>query len=165
MLCRRLASRIVALFAAGGVLACSEDAPVAPGATHHLTAGVAPAAGVSSYGAEVPLAYYELSLAFTKQTGGFSPPVQPRAYAYMGLALYEALVSGMPGYRSMAKQLNGIGPLPEPVGIPYHWPLVANAALAEVMRGMWGGKTSRAPANIADLGALEAAFVAQYADL
>jgi hypothetical protein len=79
MLCRRLASRIVAVLAAGGVVACSEDALVAPGATHHKTADVAPVAGVSSYGAEVPLAYYELSLAFTKRTAGFTPPVQSRA--------------------------------------------------------------------------------------
>src|SRR5215217_2799510 len=162
MPCRRPAGLILALLA-GGFAACSEDAPVSPNASHQPANALLDR--VSGYGAEVPLAYYELSLAFTKQTGGFSPPVQARAYAYMGLALYEALVSGMPGYRSIAKQLNGIGPLPEPVGIPYHWPLVANAALAEVMRGLWGGKTSRAPANIADLGALEAAFVAQYADL
>jgi hypothetical protein len=66
-------------------------------------------APVSSAGAEIPLAYYELSLAFTKRTAGFTPPVQSRAYAYMGLTLYEALVSGMPGHRSIASQLNGIG--------------------------------------------------------
>jgi hypothetical protein len=92
----------------------------------------------------VPLAYYDLSLTFTKRTAGFTPPVQSRAYAYMGLALYEALVSGMPGHRSVAGQLNGVGALPAPNGAPYHWPLVANAALAEVMRGLWGDATHRA---------------------
>jgi hypothetical protein len=122
-------------------------------------------ARVSSHSAEVPLAYYGLSLTFTKRTAGFTPPVQSRAYAYMGLALYEALVSGMPGYRSIAKQLNGIGALPEPTGAPYHWPLVANAALAEVMRGLWGGTTNRAADNIADLDALEAAFVSRSAGI
>jgi hypothetical protein len=80
----------------------------------------------------------------------------------MGLALYEALVSGMPDNRSIASQLNGIGALPQPRGIPYVWPLVANAAMAEVMRGLWGDKTDHAAQNIADLGALEAGFVAQY---
>src|ERR1051325_3814863 len=107
-------------------------------------------APVSSYGAEVPLAYYELSFAFTKRTAGFTPPVQSRAYAYMGLTLYEALLSG-------------IGELPAPTGAPYHWPLVANAALAEVMRGLWGGTTNRAAENIADIDALEAAFAADHA--
>jgi len=76
----------------------------------------------------VPLAYYQLSLDFSKRTAGFTPPVQSRAYAYMGLALYEALVSGMPSHRSIASQLNGIGPLPTARGVAYHWPLVANAA-------------------------------------
>jgi hypothetical protein len=118
---------------------------------------------VSDFGADVPIAYYDLSLQFTKQTAGFTPPVQARAYGYMGLALYEALVSGMPDNRSIATQLNGIGALPEPKGIPYNWALVGNAALAEVMRGLWGDKTNRAADNIADLNALEARLWAQYA--
>ena len=114
------------------------------------------------FDADVPLAYYELSLEFSKRTAGFTPPVQSRAYAYMGLALYEALVGGMPDQRSIASQLNGIGPLPIAHGVAYHWPLVANAALAEVMRGLWGGATNRAAENVAALDALEAGLVSQY---
>jgi hypothetical protein len=168
MRCRRLAGRIVVLLAAGAIVACSEDAPVAPDANgtrlggQQATVALAP---VSSSGAEVPLAYYELSLTFSKRTAGFTPPVQARAYAYMGLALYEALVGGMPGHQSIAPQLNGIGALPEATGVAYYWPLVANAALAEVMRGLWGGTTNRAAENIADLNALEGSFVAQYAEV
>ena len=118
---------------------------------------------VSDFSADVPIAYYDLSLQFSKQTAGFTPPVQARAYGYMGLALYEALVSGMPDHRSVAGQLNGIGAMPEARGIPYQWPLVANAAMAEVMRGLWGGRTNRAVQNVADLDALEARFASQYA--
>lgn len=118
-------------------------------------------APVSSFGPEIPLAYYQLSLDFTKRTAGFTPPVQARAYGYMGLTLYEALIGGMATYRSIAEQLNSNGALPEPTSAPYHWPLVANAALAEVMRGLWGGRTNRAADNIADLDALEAHFAAQ----
>jgi hypothetical protein len=117
---------------------------------------------VSSYTAEIPLAYYELSLAFSKRTAGVTPPVQARAFGYMGLALYEALVGGMADHQSVASQLNGIGALPAPAAAPYHWPLVANAALSEVMRGLWGGSTNRAAENTADLHALEASFEAQY---
>jgi hypothetical protein len=117
---------------------------------------------VASYDAEVPLAYYRLSLQFPKRTTGFTPPVQSRAYAYMGLALYEAVVSGMPRNSSIASQLTGIGDLPQARGIAYHWPLVASAALAEVMRGLFGGVTNAAAANIADIDALEARFEAEY---
>jgi hypothetical protein len=116
------------------------------------------------YGSEVPLAYYQLSLDFSKSTAGFTPPVQARAYAYMGIALYEALVGGMPDQQSIASQLHGIGALPIARGGPYHWPLVASAALAEVMRGLWGGATNRAAQNVAALDALEAHFVSQYDD-
>jgi len=88
--------------------------------------------------------------------------VQARAYGYMGLALYEAVVGGMPEHRSIASQLNGIGTLPQAAGIPYNWALVANAAMAEVMRGLWGDKTNVATQNVADLNALEANFASQY---
>lgn len=118
---------------------------------------------VRDYSAEVPIAYYDLSLQFSKTTAGFGPPVQARAFGYMGLALYEAVVAGMPDHHSVAGQLNGIGGLPQATGVPYQWPLVANAALAEVMRGLWGGRTNRAADNIAALDALEARFESQYA--
>src|SRR5689334_4810804 len=81
-------------------------------------------ATADDYDAGVPVAYYQLSLVFSKRTGGFTPPVQARAFGYMGLALYEAVVPGMPDHRSIARQLNGVGPMPDARGIPYNWPLV-----------------------------------------
>lgn len=139
---------------AGGAVIRAEVDPGAHGAV----------STAADFDATVPIAYYQLSLDFTKLTAGFTPPVQARAYAYMGLALYEGLVRGMPDHNSVAGQLNGIGSLPESNGIPYSWPLVANAALAEVMRGLWGDKTNRAAANIAALNALETKLSSQYAD-
>lgn len=119
-------------------------------------------ASAADFDATVPIAYFQLSLDFTKKTAGFTPPVQGRAFGYMGLALYEAVVGGMPDHRSVASQLNGIGSLPEANGIPYNWALVANAAMAEVMRGLWGDKTSRAADNIADVNTLETQLASQY---
>jgi hypothetical protein len=124
--------------------------------------GVGERSLVRDFSADVPNAYFSLSLEFSKRTGGFTPPVQARAFGYTGIALYEALVGGMPDHRSISSQLHGIGALPEATGVPYQWPLVANAALAEVMRGLWGGRTDHATANIADLDALEARFASQY---
>src|SRR5512134_358113 len=56
--------------------------------------------------ASVPIAYYDKTLDFTLSTAGFTPPVQSRAYAYMGIALFEAVQPGMQGYKSIAAQLN-----------------------------------------------------------
>jgi hypothetical protein len=119
---------------------------------------------VRRYGAEVPVAYYDLSFTLSKRTGGITPPVQARIFAYMGLALYESLVAGMPRHRSIARHLNGIGELPKAHG-RYYWPLVASAAMAEVMRGLWGDATNVAAQNIADIDALEAQFAAAATDV
>jgi hypothetical protein len=119
---------------------------------------------VRQSGAEVPLAYYNLSFTLSKRTGGITPPVQARIFAYMGVALYESLVAGMPRQRSIARHLNGFGRLPRGHG-RYHWPLVASAALAEVMRGLWGDATNVAAQNVADIDALEAQWEAAAGDV
>lgn len=126
---------------------------------------VDPDAPVSSYGMDVPLAYYNLSFTLSKRTGGITPPVQARIYAYQGLALYEAVVNGMSGHRSVASQLNGIGTLPTTTNTTLYWPLVASASMAEAMRGLWGDKTNVAAQNIADINALETQIANSFTDL
>ena len=123
-----------------------------------------PVRSVRRFGAEVPVAYYDLSFRLSKRTGGITPPVQARIFAYMGLALYESLIGGMPHHRSIASHLNGIGQLPKAHG-NYHWPLVASAAMAEVMRGLWGDATNVAAQNIADIDTLEAQFATAATDV
>jgi quercetin dioxygenase-like cupin family protein len=59
MLCRRLPSRIVALLAAGGLVACSEDAPVAPRTTHHMTPDVS-AVALEPFTFRAPLDPYKI---------------------------------------------------------------------------------------------------------
>lgn len=120
-----------------------------------LRQAVPPGPPASAYGMDVPLAYYNLSFALSKRTRGITPPVQARTFAYMGLALYESVVGGMPHNRSIAGSLHEIGPLPRSPGAKY-WPLVASASMAEVMRGLWGDATDVAAQNIADIDALEA---------
>jgi len=115
---------------------------------------VSPGAPTSAYGMDVPLAYYNLSFALSRRTGGITPPVQARIFAYMGLALYESVVGGMPHHRSIAGSLHGVGPLPTREGTKF-WPLVASASLAEVMRGLWGDATNVAALNVADIDSLE----------
>ena len=44
----------------------------------------------------------------------FSPPVASRIFAYSTIAAYEAMAAGDPGYQSLAGQLNGLDPAPQP---------------------------------------------------
>lgn len=73
----------------------------------------------------------------------YSPPASygvnaGRYMAYCGVALYEAVVPGMPEYQSLYGQLNEMPQMPqtEP-GKVYHWPTCANAALAEMTRKLF----------------------------
>jgi len=50
----------------------------------------------------------QLALQLVRQTFGYSPPVAARAFGYIGVTLYEAVVPGMPDYQSLAGQLNGL---------------------------------------------------------
>jgi len=143
--------------------ACADDrSPTIDAPTTATTSAGIGRATAADFDAGVPVAYYQLSLTFSKLTGGFTTPVQARAFGYMGLALYESVIAGMPDNQSVAGQLHGIGALPQANGIPYNWALVANAAMAEVMRGLWGDQTNKASDNIAALNALETNLASQY---
>ncbi|MEO5685658.1 MAG: vanadium-dependent haloperoxidase [Chitinophagaceae bacterium] len=73
----------------------------------------------------------------------YSPPASygvnaGRYMAYCGVAVYEAVVPGMPAYQTLYGQLNEMPQMPqtEP-GKAYHWPTCANAALAEMTRQLF----------------------------
>lgn len=122
--------------------------------------GFADRGAATHFSAEVPMAWFELANGLFASER-FTPPMSSRALGYAGVALYEAVVPGMPGYQSLAGQLNELGPLPLPKGRNYHWPAVANAALAAVMKGMFSGSSAAAQTAIADL---EHKFAAQFAE-
>ncbi len=92
----------------------------------------------SAYSAAAATEWFQLALQLTQQTPGFSPPVASRAFAYLGLALYESIVPGIAQNSSLAGQLNELSSLPfaQP-DEPLHWPTVANAALATMTRMMF----------------------------
>lgn len=116
----------------------------------------------ADHGSAVARAWFELASTLTRTTAGYTPPVAARTFGYAGLALYEALVPGMPGHRSLVGVLNGLAVMPEPdPGAEYHWPSVANAVLAETMRRFYPTATADGKAAIA---ALEADRAADFAD-
>lgn len=103
-----------------------------------------------SYGAEVPSAWFDLALDLIRTTPGFSPPVASRALGYTGTALYEAIVPGIAGGRSLGGRLNGFGRPPQPArGL--HWPTVANSALATILRRLFPTASSEARAALDEL--------------
>ena len=67
----------------------------------------------------------------------FSPPVASRIYAYATVAGYEAIIHQDKNYRSLAGQLNGLKPLPQPDSAKeYCYPLAATEAVLKVGRAL-----------------------------
>ena len=88
--------------------------------------------------ATVPNHYFGFSLKLVKETPGFSPPVAARAFGFMGLALYEAVVPGIPDYTSTQGRLFELNYVTLPAkGSEYDWPTVANNALAGIMDSLF----------------------------
>ncbi|MEJ7831003.1 MAG: hypothetical protein WKF91_22545 [Segetibacter sp.] len=83
-----------------------------------------------------------------------------RFYGYLGVALYESAVPGMPSHQSLSGQLTDMPQMPKPEkGKLYHWPASANAALAFVHKSFLPNTSA---ANKLALDSLEGALNAQY---
>lgn len=92
----------------------------------------------AEFDAAVPTAWFDLAQRLIRDTPGYSPPVASRAFGCLGVGLYESLVPGMPDHASLAGTLNELEPLPRTgTGTAYHWPSVANAALAAMTRSLF----------------------------
>jgi hypothetical protein len=106
----------------------------------------------------VPTAWFDLALGLVRTTPGFSPPVASRAFGYAGVALYEAVAPGVTRRRSFAGVLNGLMRIPRPADAAYHWPTVANSALATILRVLFPTTPS---GNMAAIEELERRFAGE----
>ncbi|MBP8940718.1 MAG: phosphatase PAP2 family protein [Saprospiraceae bacterium] len=86
------------------------------------------------FDASVPLAWNELITEIDRFSTGYRPPAAARMFGYVGLAAYEAVVPGMPEYQSLESQFSGLKLPKIQTGAAYHWPTVANAAYANILR-------------------------------
>lgn len=94
----------------------------------------------------VATAWFTLLEELMRQAPGYSPPVAARAIGYVSVTLYEAIYPGVPGGRSLVGRLNELTWTPPPDDAAYHWPLVANSALASIQRRLFahaGGSARR----------------------
>jgi hypothetical protein len=133
----------------GGVAGCSNDS------------NNAPRNELAKYNSDVVVAWFKLFTQIT-QTEKLTPPVASRAFGYEGVALYESVVGGWGTHQSLVGQLNGLTTVPQPISVAsYHWPTVANAALATLARQIYDNDASQASLELIDQ--LETSFNDQYA--
>jgi len=114
-----------------------------------------------TFSAEAALKWMDLQLRILRTNptpvGGLGPG---RYFGYCGIACYEAVVPGMPEYRTLAGQLNAMPSMPNTVsGTAYHWGASANTALAAMNRYFFSGTSD---ANKAAMDSLENALDSVY---
>jgi hypothetical protein len=93
-------------------------------------------------------------------TEQITAPPASRLYGLAAVTLYEAIVPGSRAHRSLVGQLNALTAVPQPMPHRrYHWPTVANSALAAAIRALLPEAT---PATREAIDALEQAFTAAF---
>jgi len=107
------------------------------------------------YPADVAVAWINLQQKLVKRTVGFSPGVTARSFAYTGLSLYESIVPGMPGYRSIVAYVGGPLLTPPTDSHRIYWPASANAAMADITRLLF---PTTSAANKVTIDSLETSF-------
>jgi hypothetical protein len=63
-------------------------------------------------GGDILRQWYRVVLRLVRHTATYSPPVASRAFAYLGVAAYQAVASGSTSLISLEGQLNGLNDLP-----------------------------------------------------
>ncbi len=114
---------------------------------------------IKKYPGDLAVKWIRLQMSISRTTPGFNPGLATRAFAYSGLSLYESVVEGMPGYKSVASYLIG-SPVQPPKGDPgIYFPSSANAAMASIIKSFI---PTASAASIARIDSLEAAFNEQF---
>jgi hypothetical protein len=153
---KRLNILLLAVLFAAGLMATSPGLRLGAMAQAGDKPPAYAARDAGSFPPQVPVAWFDLAYDLVRDEG-LSPPLAARIFAYLGVGLYEALVPGMPDYQSLAGQLNGLPPLPPPADHAYHWPAVANSALAATMHHFLTDG-----ASAAQIAALESQYAGEF---
>ena len=82
---------------------------------------------VDKYDSQSVQEWNNLWLEIERYAAGYRPCPTANALGYVGLANYEACISGMPANASLAKLYNGLNVPSAFANQEYHWPTVVNA--------------------------------------
>ena len=107
---------------------------------------------------EVASSWFELLYDIVKAERT-APPQASRIYGITSVALYESIVPGSAQNRSLVGQLNALLFVPPANKKTHHWPAVANAALANVIRGLFPNISA---ASLHAIKSLELSFASRF---
>jgi len=113
---------------------------------------------IKKYSGDLAVAWMKLQMSISRTTPGYNAGLATRAFAYSGLSLYESVVEGMPGYKSVASHMIGVKVPPHKSSFIY-FPASANAAMAFALKNFI---PTASPAAVARIDSLESAFNLQF---
>ena len=91
-------------------------------------------ATVADYDSDPVARWNDVFLKIERHANGYRPGPAPRALAHIGLATYEACVTGMPAYQSLANQYAGLVIPKADVSEHYYWPAVVSGVHSFLLR-------------------------------
>lgn len=90
-------------------------------------------------GGEILRQWYKVVLMLVRHTATYSPPVASRAFAYLGVAAYQAVASGSTSLVSLEGQLNGLKALPRrDPGKQYSDAVITHCVMASAVKAFFG---------------------------
>ncbi len=113
---------------------------------------------LQNYSGKYLRAYFSLICRISQTTPGFFPPQVSRAYGYVGIANYEAVVNGIKSSFSLSGQIAGLRKEDLPVAdanLEYNWAVASNASVSDMMRKMFDKKITAA--NLRSIDSMESA--------
>ena len=92
----------------------------------------------AGYPADVASDWYEMQNELIFIGEGFTPPVVSRALAYSGAVLYETVMPGMPGKRSLSEVMPGLSHVPVAgKDAQIVWAAAANKAMYDIVKHLY----------------------------
>lgn len=107
---------------------------------------------VQNQSASVAIQWGQMTVRIMKETANGSPTYGSRAVGYMGLTMYETVVSGSPKNKSLEGQLNGLANLPKiEKSKKYNWILSLNAGQSYMLKQLYEHTSAANKASIDSL--------------
>lgn len=118
-----------------------------------------PGTPAGHYSADVATDWMKLQIRLTRSTPGFNSVVSNRSFGYAGLTLFESIVPGIKGGKSVLPQFGASAIAPAKISALYYWPASANAAMASITKNLFANTSA---ANMLSIDSLEAAYTAKF---
>ncbi len=121
----------------------------------------------NSESGKVATEWMKLSVELTSETPGYTAPIATRAFAYLGLAIYETVVLGIEGQPSLQGKIHGLPAQSLPViyeGGQVYWSVAVSECMNSLFKKFYRNTPPAGLKKIQDLYIAQKAYLPDNAD-